>query len=182
MSYYFKTMYKICIKYSINMNTELQKLIHSECIQVRVYNCGDMHMVILWQIANNYNYKSYLISKDTILVLIPYPTIQSSEVSPVSQPKFGYSLSRNSSLSRRQTVHQGNESYGVVVYFFYQPKCLSSSVGSVCQTSQLLFIYLFIYLNFTAAMAADRPALSARAGWKKEKKKQVTKYSWSMDT
>ena len=28
----------------------------------------------------------------------------------------------------------------------------------------------FIYFDFTAAMAADRPTLNARAGWKKEKK------------
>ena len=34
----------------------------------------------------------------------------------------------------------------------------------------VLFIYLFVYFDFTAATAADRPALSARAGWKKEKK------------
>ena len=39
--------------------------------------------------------------------------------------------------------------------------------------SVLAFIYSFIYFiylfDFTAAIAADRPALSARAGWKKEK-------------
>ena len=39
------------------MNTELQKLIHSECIQamesiIKLYKCGDVHMVIL-QTYNN---------------------------------------------------------------------------------------------------------------------------------
>ena len=34
----------------------------------------------------------------------------------------------------------------------------------------IIFNFIIIFFNFTAATAADRPALSARAGWKKEKK------------
>ena len=40
----------------------------------------------------------------------------------------------------------------------------------MCGMHNALFIYLFIY-DFTAAVAVDRPAISGRAGWKKEEKK-----------
>ena len=38
----------------------------------------------------------------------------------------------------------------------------------------------FIYFDFTAAIAADRPALSARAGWKKEKN-EYTVGAWTLE-
>ena len=71
----------------------------------------------------------------------------------------------------------------VVLHLKFKNLCGSQSIVQLCwyscsvvcwPTSRCiiyLYIYIYIYLfDFTAATAADRPALSARAGWKKEKK------------
>ena len=52
-----------------------------------------------------------------------------------------------------------------------EPTILSLSRGNIRSCFYTTFIFIFLNLfDFTAATAADTPALSARAGWKKEKK------------
>ena len=42
---------------------------------------------------------------------------------------------------------------------------------------------ILIYFDFTAATAADRPALSARAGWKKKRRNRLqnTVGAWTLE-